>query len=91
MTAPPTILAEYIDEDNVALEQIIEVDYVWCVFYKGRPFNYKVTTIANNAANYKKLAFNTRGNAVNLAQILNAKFNTDQFKVVRFTAGVIDD
>ncbi len=37
----PTILLEYANKETFKVEQILDSEAIWAVFYKGQPFNLK--------------------------------------------------
>lgn len=84
----PTVLLEHTDRDY-RIEQVIVADAVYAVFYKDIPINLKSFNglVDNVGAKYKKTAFSNQGYAFNLAERLNKKFNTSDFKVVKLTHG----
>jgi len=85
----PRIILEDID-DNLKALQVCEADAIYAVFYENRPV--KVRTYGNieigyPGPKYLKTSFPSAGHAFNLAERLNAKFNTDQFTVVLMNSG----
>ena len=73
------------------MDQILEAEAIWAVFYKNAPFNLKSSSIISNypGPKYKKTAFSNPGHAFNLAKKLNQMFKTEDFEVVKLTAGEI--
>ena len=37
----PTVLLEYTNPSNYKMEQVLDADAIWAVFYKDKPFNLK--------------------------------------------------
>ena len=37
----PKVILEHANKDTFKIEQILESDAIWAVFYKGEPFNLK--------------------------------------------------
>jgi hypothetical protein len=85
----PVVILEYANKKNFKVEQILEADAIWAVFYKGQPFNLKSSSLVSNypGPKYKKTAFSNSGHAFNLAKKLNLMFKTDGFAVVKLTQG----
>lgn len=87
----PNVLLEYANKDNFKVEQILECDAIWAVFYKGQPFNLKSGSLISSypGPKYKKVSFSNPGHAYNLAKKLNKLFKTEDFQVVKLTQGEI--
>lgn len=87
----PTIILEYVNKKNFKSEQILDAEAIWAVFYKNKPFNLKSSSLVSNypGPKYKKTAFSNPGHAINLAKKLNTMFKTQDFQVVKLTAGDI--
>lgn len=85
----PTILAEKTNKDTYKTEQILASEGIWAVYYQGRPINIKTQNllVAYPGPKYKKVSFSNPGHAINLAKKLNKEFQTDEFSVVKLTAG----
>ncbi|NBP56103.1 hypothetical protein EBU71_06130 [bacterium] len=85
----PKILLEYANKENYKVEQILESEAIWAVFYKGEPFNLKSGSLVTSypGPKYKKVSFSNPGHAYNLAKKLNKMFKTNDFKVYKLTAG----
>jgi hypothetical protein len=88
---PPKILLENTNKKTLKIEQVLEADAIWAVFYKGEPFNLKSLGGYNTyiKPKYKKVSFSNPGHAINLAKKLNTMFNTKDFQVVKLTSGEI--
>lgn len=89
----PTVLLEYTDKRTYKVEQVLEADAIWAVFFKGKPFNLKSSNMITNepGPKYKKVSFANPGHAQNLARKLNEMFGTDEFAVYKLTRGIIID
>lgn len=87
----PNILLEYANKENFKVEQILESDAIWAVFYLGKPFNLKSGSLISSypGPKYKKVSFSNPGHAYNLAKKLNKLFKTEDFQVVKLTQGEI--
>lgn len=85
----PTILAEYINKAEFKVEQILEADAIWAIFYKDKPINMKSDNIANPDASpkYRKVSFSNKGHAINLVEQLNKMFECSDFSVYKLVAG----
>lgn len=91
----PTILLELTNKKTYKTEQVLEADAIWAVFYQDKPINLKISSIVVQQVGpkYKKVSFSNSGHAFNLAKKLNKMFNTQDFSVVKLTAGekITDD
>jgi hypothetical protein len=87
----PKVLLEYTNKKTYKTEQVLESDAIWAVFYKNEPFNLKSFNSLTSypGPKYKKVSFSNPGHAINLAKKLNQMFGTDDFQVVKLTAGEI--
>lgn len=87
----PKVILEYVNKENFKIEQILESDAIWAVFYQGQPFNLKSGSIVASqpGPKYKKVSFSNPGHAYNLAKKLNKLFKTDDFKVYKLTSGQV--
>ena len=85
----PKILLEHASKDNYKLEQILESEAIWAVFFKGQPFNLKSGSLVASypGPKYKKVSFSNPGHAINLAKKLNQQFKSDKFSVVLLKSG----
>lgn len=85
----PRILLEYTNKENYKVEQILDSEAIWAVFYQGKPFNLKSGSIVASypGPKYKKVSFSNPGHAKNLAKKLNKLFKTSDFTVVKLTEG----
>lgn len=82
----PKIIMEQVDRRTYKSEQVLAADAVYAVVYRDRPIGVrKLSLLLDNSAKYSKTAFVNIGHAHNLADKLNEKFKTDEFKVGRFT------
>lgn len=87
----PTILLEHIQKETYKVEQILEAEAIWAVFYKGNPFNLKSGNMLSSypGPKYKKVSFSNPGHAHNLAKKLNKLFNTSDFAVYQLNNGIL--
>ena len=87
----PTVTLEYVNKKNYKMEQVLEAEAIWAVFYKEKPFNLKSSSVVSNypGPKYKKTAFSNPGHAHNLAKKLNTMFKTEDFQVVKLTSGEV--
>jgi hypothetical protein len=87
----PTVILEYVNKKNYKMDQVLEAEAIWAVFYKQKPFNLKSSSVVSNypGPKYKKTAFSNPGHAHNLAKKLNAQFKTEDFQVVKLTSGEV--
>jgi hypothetical protein len=85
----PKVLLEYANKENFKIEQILESEAIWAVFYKGQPFNLKSGSMIASypGPKYKKVSFSNPGHAKNLAKKLNKLFKTADFSVVKLSQG----
>jgi hypothetical protein len=87
----PKVLLEFTNKKTYKSEQILESEAIWAVFYQNQPFNLKSANSLTSypGPKYKKVSFSNPGHAINLAKKLNKMFSTDEFQVVKLTAGEI--
>lgn len=85
----PKILLEFANKETYKVEQILESEAIWAVFYQNQPFNLKSGSIIASypGPKYKKVSFSNPGHAYNLAKKLNRMFKTEEFTVVKLTQG----
>lgn len=85
----PRIILEHVNKENYKLEQILDSEAIWAVFYQGKPFNLKSGNLVANypGPKYKKVSFSNPGHARNLAKKLNRLFKTTDFEVFKLTTG----
>ena len=85
----PNIILEYTNKENFKIEQILESEAIWAVFYQGQPFNLKSGSMVSSypGPKYKKVSFSNPGHAHNLAKKLNKLFKTTDFEVMKLTQG----
>mgnify|MGYP006282184057 CR=1 FL=1 len=81
----PKILLEYANKENFKVEQILDSEAIWAVFYQGQPFNLKSGSLVSSypGPKYKKVSFSNPGHAINLAK----KLKTKDFEVMKLTQG----
>jgi hypothetical protein len=85
----PKILLEYANKETFKIEQILDSEAIWAVFYQGQPFNLKSGSLVASypGPKYKKVSFSNPGHAINLAKKLNRLFKTNDFAVYKLTSG----
>ena len=85
----PRVMLEHVNKENYKIEQILDSEAIWAVFYQGRPFNLKSGSLVANYSGpkYKKVSFSNPGHARNLSKKLNRLFKTTEFEVYRLTTG----
>lgn len=85
----PKVILEHVNKENFKIEQILESDAIWAVFYQDKPFNLKSGNMVTSypGPKYKKVSFSNPGHAKNLAKKLNKLFKTTEFSVVKLTNG----
>lgn len=85
----PKVILEHINKENYKIEQILESEAIWAVFYKNQPFNLKSGSMVSNypGPKYKKVSFSNPGHAHNLAKKLNKLFKCTDFQVFKLTNG----
>lgn len=87
----PKVLLEHVSKETFKVEQILESEAIWAVFYKNYPFNLKSSSMVASypGPKYKKVSFSNPGHARNLAKKLNKLFKTTDFSVVKLTSGEV--
>jgi hypothetical protein len=85
----PRIILEYANKENYTVEQILNSEAIWAVFYQDKPINLKTSSIVAQqlGPKYKKVSFSNSGHAFNLAEKLNKQFNTTDFAVFKLVTG----
>lgn len=85
----PKILLELTNKKSYKVDQVLEADAIWAVFYKDQPINLKTESIIAQdiGPKYKKVSFSNKGHAFNLAERLNKLFETTDFSVYKLTTG----
>lgn len=85
----PTIIMQHTDPKTYRSEQVLEADWIYAVYYDGRPINLRTLNSLVNypGPKYKKCSFSNPGHAFNLAERLNKLFRTDKFHVYKLTGG----
>jgi hypothetical protein len=87
----PTVILEFANKKTYKVDQILEAEAIWAVFYQNKPFNLKSSSLVSNypGPKYKKTSFSNPGHAINLTKKLNHLFKTEDFQVVKLTSGEI--
>ena len=77
------------NKKNYKVEQVLEAEAIWAVFYKDKPVNLKTGSVVAQTVGpkYKKVSFSNSGHAFNLAEKLNKLFNCEDFSVFKLTTG----
>jgi len=85
----PTIILEHTNRETYKVEQILESEAIWAVFFKDKPFNLKSGSAVSSypGPKYKKVSFSNPGHARNLAKKLNKLFNCNDFAVYKLSTG----
>jgi hypothetical protein len=85
----PRILLEHTNKKTYKVEQVLDSEAIWAVFYKGQPVNLKTSSLVSSypGPKYKKVSFSNPGHAHNLAKKLNKLFNCTDFAVFKLTTG----
>src|SRR5210317_1747181 len=85
----PKVLLESVNRKTYKVEQILDSEAIWAVFFQHKPFNLKSSNMLTSypGPKYKKTSFSNPGHAHNLAKKLNLLFDTDEFSVKKLTSG----
>lgn len=85
----PRVILEFANKENFKIEQILESEAIWAVFYKDQPFNLKSGSMVASypGPKYKKVSFSNPGHAHNLAKKLNKIFKCTDFSVYKLSDG----
>lgn len=84
----PTVLIEHINKDTYKVNQILESEAIWAVFYKDSPFNMKTSSMLSyHGPKYRKVSFSNQGHAITLCKKLNKLFRSTEFSVVMLHKG----
>ena len=85
----PNVLLEHINKTSYKIDQILDSEGVWAVYYDNHPINLKTQNmlVSYPGPKYKKTVFVNRGHAINLCKKLNTLFKTDKFTVVQLQQG----
>jgi len=89
----PRVLLEIANKKTFKVEQVLDSEAIWAVFYQGKPVNLKTSSLVASypGPKYKKVSFSNPGHAHNLAKKLNKIFNTSEFQVYKLTTGEVVD
>ena len=87
----PKVLIEHANKETYKIEQILESEAIWAVFYKDKPINLRTVNklVDYPGPKYRKSSFSNPGHAFNLQEKLNKMFKTDDFSVVELTEGKV--
>ena len=85
----PTVILENTNKKTFKVEQVLEAEAIWAVFYQDKPINLKTSSMVAQhiGPKYKKVSFSNAGHAHNLAVKMNKLFNTQDFSVYKLTTG----
>ena len=85
----PKVILEHTNKETYKVEQILDSEAIWAVFYKDQPFNLKSGSMVSSypGPKYKKVSFSNPGHAHNLSKKLNRLFKTKDFEVFKLTTG----
>jgi hypothetical protein len=85
----PKVILEHTYKESYKIEQILDSEAIWAVFYQGKPFNLKSGSLLASypGPKYKKVSFSNPGHARNLAKKLNTLYKTTDFSVYKLTSG----
>lgn len=85
----PKVLLEISDKKTYKLEEVLEAEAIWAVYYKNKPINIKISNYLTNkiSPKYKKISFSNSGHAFNLAEKLNKIYKCNDFSVYKLTHG----
>ena len=87
----PTVLLEFVNTKTYKVEQVLEADAIYAVFYQGKPVNIRTLhhLLSYPGPKYKKSSFGNKGHAFNLCERLNKVFKTTEFEVYKLTLGEV--
>jgi hypothetical protein len=87
----PEVLLSYTDPKSYKKEEVLKAEAIWAVFYDGGPINLRNlnSLVDYPGPKYRKVSFSNPGHALNLAEKLNQKFQTDKFQVYKLIDGEI--
>jgi hypothetical protein len=87
----PIILLELVNKTTYKAEQVLSAEAIYSVLHKDKPINLRTlnTLVSYPGPKYKKVSFSNPGHAFNLAERLNKIFQTEDFKVVKYTQGEV--
>jgi hypothetical protein len=85
----PKVILEHTNKETYKVEQILDSEAIWAVFYKDQPFNLKSGSMVSSypGPKYKKVSFSNPGHARNLAKKLNKMFKCNDFAVYKLNKG----
>ena len=87
----PKIILEHTSPKSYKLEQVLEADAIYAVFYEDKPINLRIMNqlVSSPGPKYRKVSHSNIGHAFNLAERLNKLFKTEEFTVVKLTKGEV--
>ncbi len=85
----PKVILEHTNKETYKVEQILDSEAIWAVFYKDQPFNLKSGSMVSSypGPKYKKVSFSNPGHARNLSKKLNKMFKCNDFSVYKLNKG----
>jgi hypothetical protein len=85
----PKVILEHTNKETYKVEQILDSEAIWAVFYKDQPFNLKSGSMVSSypGPKYKKVSFSNPGHARNLSKKLNKMFKCNDFAVYKLNKG----
>jgi len=85
----PTVILETTNKKTFKVDQVLEAEAIWAVFYKDKPINLKTSSMVAQhiGPKYRKVSFSNAGHAHNIANKMNKLFNTEDFSVYKLTTG----
>jgi hypothetical protein len=85
----PKVILEHTNKETYKVEQILDSEAIWAVFYKDQPFNLKSGSMVSSypGPKYKKVSFSNPGHARNLSKKLNKMFKCNDFAVYKLNNG----
>jgi len=85
----PTVILETTNKKTFKVDQVLEAEAIWAVFYKDKPINLKTSSMVAQhiGPKYRKVSFSNAGHAHNLANKMNKLVNTEDFVVYKLTTG----
>lgn len=85
----PRVLLSKKEPDSYKIEEILDAEGVYAVFYQGSPISIKWGSefVDDTQPKYRKTFFPSAAHAHNLADRLNEKFETYDFEVFKLDSG----
>lgn len=82
----PHVLLEDIDSSSETSLQVIEIEQLFIVVYKGKPINLRLVNLLSDypGPKYRRTVYTQEGYAANLAKKLNERFDCNDFSVLQY-------